>query len=767
MKRVYIVLFFTVLLQQLQAQQQAAVWYFGDNAGLDFNSGSPVVLEDGALSTAEGCATMSDEEGNLLFYTDGVTVWGQDHLPMPNGSDLKGHSSSTQSGIIVPVPDNADRYIVFTTYFQLRDGLYYSEIDMNANSGTGDVVKKNVALRPLVTEKLTAVMHRNGSDIWVLAHDWGSNAYLAYLVTASGVSTDPVISNVGFSLDYPASDEDVFKSRGYLKTSPDGSKIAACHSFVGLELLDFDAATGKVSNPKVLMQSAIKDFYGLEFSPRTNYLYASIIKEDIYQFDLNAPDVAASVFPLNVPEQTTGGLQLALDGKIYVAGAKQLAVIQRPDAAGADSGFMANAVSLGTGHSTFGLPPFITSYFNAGIQANGFCFGDTTAFSVIGAEPETRFYWDFGDGETSDLANPGHVYESPGIYNVSVTLERDTRIQDEHAVITIYENAAAFEAEHALCDVDGTGTYFVDLALLDNQVLQGQDPTVFEVSYHRNETGANTDVGEILKTEYATSVPNERLFARVTNVLSENCYAVSEVGITVFPIPEPLLEQRYVLCPDNPMLELDGGAFATWSWRDGTDEEISNSRGLTITRFGIFSLTVTDTTGDTNCSNTIYFDVVPATVLDDFSTTVNHFTDDLSIIVNVDNPEDFQYSIDGNVFQDSPVLKVEPGKYPVHVRAKNGCGGMMKEVVALGYQKFFTPNADGHNDFWKIRAGEHFPESTVAIFDRYGKLVARLLAQEQGWNGTYRGTPLPDSDYWFLFENTDGETFKGHFTLKR
>ena len=95
-------------------QKEAAIWYFGENAGLDFRSGVPVALEDGALSTLEGCATIFDTEGNLLFYTDGSTVWNRNHLVMPNGTQLLGNATSTQSAIIVPKPNDSDIFYVFT-----------------------------------------------------------------------------------------------------------------------------------------------------------------------------------------------------------------------------------------------------------------------------------------------------------------------------------------------------------------------------------------------------------------------------------------------------------------------------------------------------------------------------------------------------------------------------------------------------------------------------------------------------------------------------
>src|SRR4051812_32955523 len=89
-------------------QKEANMWYFGDYAALDFNSGAPVALTNSAMSQWEGCASIADQNGNLLFYTDGVSIWDVSHNIMPNGTGLMGNMSSTQSGVIVKKPGSAN-----------------------------------------------------------------------------------------------------------------------------------------------------------------------------------------------------------------------------------------------------------------------------------------------------------------------------------------------------------------------------------------------------------------------------------------------------------------------------------------------------------------------------------------------------------------------------------------------------------------------------------------------------------------------------------
>ncbi len=157
-----IVLLFFILLNTTLAftQEEANTWYFGRNAGIDFSSGNPVALTNGQLNTFEGSSTISDKNGNLLFYSDGATVWNRNHIIMPNGTGLLGNSSSSQSALIVPNPTISNIYYLFTVDAQENNtnGVNYSIIDMNLDNGDGDISTKNIPLINSATEKITAVI---------------------------------------------------------------------------------------------------------------------------------------------------------------------------------------------------------------------------------------------------------------------------------------------------------------------------------------------------------------------------------------------------------------------------------------------------------------------------------------------------------------------------------------------------------------------------------------------------------------------------------
>src|SRR5688572_8786089 len=231
-------------------QKENNIWYFGTNAGLDFNNGSPTVLINSAMATFEGTASVSASNGNLLFYTDGRSVWNKNHVTMHNGTGLMVHNSACQSVLDVLKPGTSNIYYLFTVDAienNLQNGLRYSILDMNLAGGMGDLTAKNIFLEHPVTERLTAVPHANNTDFWIIAHKWNSNGFSAYQLSSSGLSGSPVVSNVGSTHSGALG-----HAIGQLKPNKLGNKLAmAVRDGNRFELFDFNAATGVVSNPRI------------------------------------------------------------------------------------------------------------------------------------------------------------------------------------------------------------------------------------------------------------------------------------------------------------------------------------------------------------------------------------------------------------------------------------------------------------------------------------------------------------------------------------
>lgn len=372
-KRISFLLGVSLLSLTLFSQKETNFWYFGYKAGLDFNSGSPVAVTNGQLSSSEGCAAMSDKiTGQLLFYTDGDFVWDNTHTQMPNGFGLLSTTTSTQGAIIIPDPGNSKQYYIFTVDAAAGGfgskgfgGLANSIVDMTLNGGLGDVTIKNTKLITPTTEQVTAVTHCNGIDYWVITHQWNSNSFYAYLVTASGVQP-PVVSSIGSVVNtWPC-------FQGQMKASPNGKMLAWTITFAPTDRTDlfrFNNTTGVISNQ---INVSTGDFaYGVEFSPDNTRLYVSSNQNGVLQYSIGCNSVSGRtrVGPglSGSPNPPTKALQLGIDGKIYVARTTPttlLDVINNPNITGAGCNYTIKTLSLAGKSCDYGLPNFIQSYFN-------------------------------------------------------------------------------------------------------------------------------------------------------------------------------------------------------------------------------------------------------------------------------------------------------------------------------------------------------------------------------------------------------------------
>lgn len=457
--------------------KQANNWYFGNKEGLNFNTSPATPLNDGQIisngtvgpnESSSGTGSISDSQGNLLFYTNGITVWNKNHTIMQNGQGLYGGSDGNviQSGLIVPAPGHPNLYYIFSVDNPSQagqHGLSYSEVDLSLDSGLGAVTSnKNIQLATSVASKVTATFHSDGNQVWVVAHVMDSNEFIAFLVSANGVFTTPVTSSTGETLLISLED-----FSGQMKFSPNGKRIGFSNPIFNkkLQVFDFDATTGVISDPIVSMGSDnfsagfIFGPWGFEFSPNSQLIYVTegdnlfgFGSSKLHQLNLTAGDetaiIASDVVLKQYVTDDTGhlrtmcGLQLGPDGKIYQREFSQgifANVINYPNNIGLAAGF--DDIGIDTHAVTFFsdgyFPSFIQSYFASGIlydDVTATCAGTEVSFSLLRISDINSVNWNFGDpgSGASNLVSgitAGHVFTTPGAYTVTAEVTSNGAVQ--------------------------------------------------------------------------------------------------------------------------------------------------------------------------------------------------------------------------------------------------------------------------------------------------------------------------------------------------
>lgn len=769
------------------SQSPAGVWYFGDEAGIDFNSGSlPIALFDSKMRTYEGCATLCDNFGTLLFYTDGITVWNRNHDVMPNGTGLFGNSSSTQSAIIVPLPNSTTLYYIFTVDELAKpNGLSYSIVDMSLENEFGDVTTKNVPILTPTLEKINVVKHANENDYWLISHRYGNNQFYAYQITPSGLSA-PIISSVGEVVN-----GSIQNTLGYLKSSPDGRFIACANSKVNssnLQLFNFNTTTGVVS---LMSTTSFSNgpvgigVYGIEFSNDSNLLYVTNIdyqnnKSQLFQLNIqsqNEATINASQILLgeydsdNIGNGAFGALQLAPNKKIYLArnNLNYIGVINNPDIAGTGCLFNPNAFSLGSKSCYYGLPAFITSLFDISYRYNNVCLGEVTQFEIPEINNIVNISWNFGDptspSNTSSLENPTHIFTSAGVFPVTLTIQTASSSKTYTRNVTILDTPIANQPQNLIsCSQNA----FSSFTLSDNtpEILGSQSASSYSVSYFLSYDDA-FDNENSLPNSYTNISNPQTIYARIQPVSSDQCFDITNFNLVVNSNPSLLPDgQEFYCLNDFPnTITLSAGSLNPSSGLDYLWSTGETTESIEINSSGIYTITVTDVYG---CSSTRTI-----TVTDSEIAAVNYTIEgnigNNSVIINAVGSGSYVYALDNQfgTYQTSNVFQnITPGQHIIYVKDENECGISFATFSIIGYPNFFTPNGDGTNDSWNI-TGSFQILKDLKIFDRFGKLLYYHKPYSLGWDGTYNGLEMPATDYWFSAKLIDGREFKGHFSLKR
>jgi len=335
---------------------------------------------------------------------------------------------------------------------------------------------------------------------------------------------------------------------------------------------------------------------------------------------------------------------------------------------------------------------------------------------------------------------------------------------------------SANNTELIACDDDGAedGFHAFNLDSANAPISNGLPPGL-TILYFENYHDALLEQ-KSLNTNYTNTTPyTQKIYARIEN--ANSCYGISEVLLNVKKLPEIEADSLTYYCTNKfpETIAIDAGLINglpqdyTYYW--STNE---TTHSIEIKSTGNYTVTVTDVYG---CSKTRTITVEGVNSATIETIEIKDISDNNMVTVLTTGTGIYEYQLinSDNIvtapFQSSPVFEnVYPGIYTVVVKdIKNDCGETMDTAYVIGSPKFFTPNNDGYHDTWEIYglSADNQPNSKIYIYNRYGKLLKALTPKSTGWDGTFRGEPLPADDYWFVLQLEDGRTYKNHFSLKR
>ncbi|WP_231374034.1 T9SS type B sorting domain-containing protein [Aureivirga marina] len=559
----YLLLGIFIITQTVFAQKEANNWFFGYGAGITFETEPPSAIDVPInYSMLEGCSSISNANGETLFFTNGVTVYNRNYDVMLNGEDLSGASSSSQSAIIIKAI-NSNRYYYIFTVDEIQDypdgdGLRYSLVDMELDNGLGGIVEteKNVLLNFDSYEKLTAIYNEEANEYWVATIKIDSNEILAYKVDDLGVNPVPVVSHMNEINDEP----NIF---GYMKFSPNGKKMAASLWQNGTKLFDFDKETGSFSN-QITIESLSNQppdgqillyNYGLSFSPNSEFLYLTYWNTVnlVSQFNINyetEEEIINSRYDLIFHEDGyhyMSALQIGPDSKIYIVsnGDNSIHVIHNPNESGESASLELNYISLAPNKKSLsGLPTFVSSIF----EDYGFkfhydevCFGTATNFTFDETEV-SNILWDFGDenssNNTSTEQNPVHEFTTSGDFLVKLTFDKDGESFTLKNTVTVYENLII----EPIDEFSFLGEELIDFDLL-NHVQENSlevNWSNFNIYFYTSELDAELDQNRIDSIQ--TVDLDTTFYFRIENSLA-NCFDTNSFLLKV-KLEEDILEEE-------------------------------------------------------------------------------------------------------------------------------------------------------------------------------------------------------------------------------
>lgn len=724
-----------------------------------------------------GC--ISDSLGNILFYCNGETVWNRNHTAMQNGTGLLGSTTGGQAATIVRKPGSFNLYYIFTMdAFAGSNGLRYSVVDMSLANGLGAVVanQKNIVVLNPAAEQVIPIVHSNGVDIWIVGHQWGTNQFNAYLLTASGLSTTPVTTAVGVVRSGNTSN-----AMGQISVNKANNTVATTiNQSQAWELYHFHNDNGTFSHPITFQAPEYTNALGVEFSPDGKKVYITEMQnKHIYQFDISNHN-SASINATRVDLGTVQGphaawdatyMQVAPDNKIYIGvyNDTYAAVINNPNATGVACNLVDDGFYLGGKTNLAGLPNKILLTSEC-IVDSVYLGSDTILCNgqsmTLTAPAGASYRWS-NDSITSTIN-----ISSAGTYSVTVTEFGGCTITGGMIVSTGNTNGVFLGPDTSFCSsspyilnatqpgstyqwsngattpfiaTTTAGMYSVTVTgangcpVADSIYLAIAPPltATFQVTQPScgNNNGVLTCLGingfAPINVQWNTGGNNIGSTYQVSNLSAGTYYfnAIDAIGCTIdtsFVLVNTvgagtvsISSSADTICGGGVATICAPSGFTSYQWNNG-----ETTQCITTRIAGSYYVTVTDAG---NCTASSVVQAIYAHPLPPVSVTINVDT------MTAYNGVTYQWYFNGEAIAGatgSQYVATQNGNYAVVITDVNGCGassntiGMVRTDMGITIERdivvYPNPNANGT---WYVQLSNDMFGANAEVYDYSGKLV--------------------------------------------
>lgn len=479
--------FYLLLCTSVSAQKRYNVWTFGKKAGLDFNTTPPTPFKSVSPERDPPyyLSSICDTAGNLMFYTDGLTVYSKDGYKMPkynNWWPLAGNvmplvtpkPGSDTLFYLFAVSDAANPYELQAFPLRLKNSGDVDEMIYPRPTAPNTFQKR---LQKNCSMMIAGTSHCNQRDYWICTY--ADHKLVSFLVTPSGVSDVPVSTAVPSSI---VLDSTIDPGLSNLKFSANSERIAfPLLSENKVVVYDFDNFTGRFSNPVVIATDADNRLEEIELSPDGSKLYTSEKFYDpdflnpptdhiVAQYDLNAGGLndiqnTRTIVTPNVDRESCTRatcffiyrtMNVGPDGKLYVSMRyatretipidQNFSIIEYPNAAGTACSYRKYDQQVGRKYLFAGYNYIRSLSYSP--KENGItvikqnCSDKPVSFELLYKKVDS-VRWDFGEPASgannfSVSFKPQHQYAGPGTYRVTAIIYSRCISDTAQTTVTIH-----------------------------------------------------------------------------------------------------------------------------------------------------------------------------------------------------------------------------------------------------------------------------------------------------------------------------------------